>query len=50
MPVQQRGRTLVPPELADHVRAVAFDADAGRLEFVPDAPSCGKKLRWSGPK
>ncbi|MEV4871375.1 hypothetical protein [Streptomyces syringium] len=37
-PVQQRGRTVVLLELAGRVRAVALDADTGRLEFVPNAP------------
>ncbi|GGW76917.1 hypothetical protein [Streptomyces galilaeus] len=26
------------PELAGHVQAVAFDADTGRLDVVPDPP------------
>jgi hypothetical protein len=38
------------PELAGHARAVAFDADTGRLDVVPDAPVYGTKLRWSAPK
>ncbi|MER6103720.1 DUF721 domain-containing protein [Streptomyces sp. NPDC001832] len=38
------------PELAGRVRAVAFDADTGRLDVVPDAPACGTKLRWSAPR
>ncbi|GGU49314.1 hypothetical protein GCM10010211_11820 [Streptomyces albospinus] len=38
------------PELAGHARAVAFDADTGRLDVVPDAPAYGTKLRWSAPK
>ncbi|OKK05273.1 hypothetical protein AMK09_37590 [Streptomyces sp. CB02488] len=38
------------PELAGRVRAVAFDADTGRLDVVPDAPAVGTKLRWSAPK
>ncbi|MGW6600026.1 hypothetical protein [Streptomyces sp. NPDC055036] len=38
------------PEFADRVKAVAFDADADRLDVVPDAPACGTKLRWSAPK
>ncbi|MFB7918661.1 hypothetical protein [Streptomyces sp. NPDC056061] len=38
------------PELAGHVRGVAFDADTGRLDVTPDAPACGMKLRWSAPK
>ncbi|MEW2576724.1 hypothetical protein [Streptomyces syringium] len=49
-PVQQRGRTVVLLELAGRVRAVALDADTGGLEFVPNSPACGKKLRWSAPK
>lgn len=38
------------PELAGRVRAVAFDADTGRLDVVPDAPAVGTKLRWSAPQ
>ncbi|MEV4975328.1 DUF721 domain-containing protein [Streptomyces scopuliridis] len=38
------------PELAGRVRAVAFDADAGRLDVVPDAPAYGTKLRWIAPR
>ncbi|MEU1458616.1 hypothetical protein [Streptomyces avermitilis] len=38
------------PELVDHVQAVGFDADTGRLDVVPDAPAYGTKLRWSAPK
>ncbi|MFI2241201.1 DciA family protein [Streptomyces chrestomyceticus] len=38
------------PELADRVQTVAFDADTGRLDVVPDAPAVGTKLRWSAPK
>ncbi|WP_424864006.1 DUF721 domain-containing protein [Streptomyces sp. MMS24-I29] len=38
------------PELAGRVRGVAFDADTGRLDVVPDAPACGTKLRWIAPK
>ncbi|MFD3664003.1 DUF721 domain-containing protein [Streptomyces sp. NPDC058659] len=40
----------VVPELAGRVRAVAFDAETGRLDVVPDAPACGTQLRWSAPK
>ncbi|MFJ3277840.1 DUF721 domain-containing protein [Streptomyces halstedii] len=40
----------VVPELAGRVKAVAFDADTGRLDVVPDAPAVGTKLRWSAPK
>ncbi|MFE2498830.1 DUF721 domain-containing protein [Streptomyces scopuliridis] len=29
---------------------MAFDADTGRLDAVPDAPACGTKLRWSTPQ
>ncbi|WP_344580136.1 hypothetical protein [Streptomyces lunalinharesii] len=29
---------------------MAFDADTGRLDVVPDAPACGTKLRWGTPK
>ncbi|MFB6977516.1 hypothetical protein [Streptomyces scopuliridis] len=35
------------PELVGRAQAVAFDADTGRLDVVPDAPACGTKLRWS---
>ncbi|MYY03185.1 MULTISPECIES: DciA family protein [unclassified Streptomyces] len=38
------------PELAGRVKAVAFDADTGRLDVAPDAPAVGTKLRWSAPK
>ncbi|MGW6880201.1 DUF721 domain-containing protein [Streptomyces goshikiensis] len=38
------------PELAGRVQAVAFDAETGRLDVVPDAPAVGTKLRWSTPK
>ncbi|MFF9593845.1 DciA family protein [Streptomyces sp. NPDC014646] len=38
------------PELAGHVQAVRFDADAGRLDVAPDAPAYGTKVRWIGPK
>lgn len=29
---------------------MAFDADTGRLDIVPDAPAIGTKLRWNAPK
>ncbi|MFF7364442.1 hypothetical protein [Streptomyces sp. NPDC008125] len=29
------------PERVGHVRAVAFDADTGRLDALPDAPAAG---------
>ncbi|MEV7869687.1 hypothetical protein AB0P17_27175 [Streptomyces sp. NPDC088124] len=32
------------PELAGRARAVAFDADTGRLDVVPDVPACAAKL------
>ncbi|MEU5161197.1 DUF721 domain-containing protein [Streptomyces sp. NPDC020875] len=38
------------PQLAGRVKAVAFDADTGRLDIAPDAPAVGTKLRWSAPK
>ncbi|MFK0182164.1 DUF721 domain-containing protein [Streptomyces xanthochromogenes] len=38
------------PELAGRVRAVAFDADTGRLDVVPETPAAGTTLRWSAPK
>ncbi|WP_411142165.1 hypothetical protein [Streptomyces sp. x-80] len=37
-------------ELAGRARAVAFDADTGRLDVAPDAPACGTKPRWSARK
>ncbi|MFD6478937.1 DUF721 domain-containing protein [Streptomyces anulatus] len=40
----------VVPELAGRVKAVALDAETGRLDVVPDAPAAGTKLRWSAPK
>ncbi|WP_331725545.1 DUF721 domain-containing protein (plasmid) [Streptomyces sp. NBC_01102] len=40
----------VVPELAGRVQAVAFDAETGRLDVVPDVPACGTQLRWSAPK
>ncbi|MER7048881.1 DUF721 domain-containing protein [Streptomyces jumonjinensis] len=40
----------VVPELTGRARSVAFDADTGRLDVVPDAPPCGTKLRWNAPK
>lgn len=42
--------TTAAPELAGHVRAVAFDNDSGHLEVVPDAPAYGTKVRWCAPK
>ncbi|MGW5401380.1 DUF721 domain-containing protein [Streptomyces sp. NPDC003952] len=38
------------PELAGRVQAVAFHAETGRLDAVPDAPAVGTKLRWSSPQ
>ncbi|MFB6807637.1 DciA family protein [Streptomyces sp. NPDC056387] len=38
------------PELTGRVQAVAFDADTGRLDVVPDAPAVATKLRWSAPQ
>jgi hypothetical protein len=38
------------PELAGHVQAVAFSADSGRLDVVPDSPAYGTKLRWTTQK
>lgn len=38
------------PEFAGHVAAVAFDADSGRLDVVPDSPAYGTKLRWTTQK
>lgn len=42
--------TAVVPELAGRVQAVAFDAETGRLDVVPDLPAAGAQLRWSAPK
>ncbi|MFD5208586.1 hypothetical protein ACFWNF_16850 [Streptomyces anulatus] len=42
--------TVVVPELAGRVQAVAFDAETGRLDVVPDLPAAGAQLRWSAPK
>ncbi|MFF3981091.1 hypothetical protein ACWGNF_09670 [Streptomyces sp. NPDC055808] len=38
------------PELAGHVKAVAFDPDTGRLDITPDSPAYGTQLRWSALK
>ncbi|WP_030595007.1 DciA family protein [Streptomyces anulatus] len=40
----------VVPELAGRVTAVAFDAETGRLDVVPDLPAAATQLRWSAPK
>ncbi|MEW2308932.1 DciA family protein [Streptomyces sp. NPDC006864] len=40
----------VAPELAGRARGLAFDAETGRLDVVPDAPVVGTQLRWSAPK
>ncbi|MFJ1803995.1 DUF721 domain-containing protein [Streptomyces sp. NPDC088180] len=40
----------VAPELAGRARGMAFDAETGRLDVVPDAPVVGTQLRWSAPK
>ncbi|MEK8141620.1 DUF721 domain-containing protein [Streptomyces sp. M10(2022)] len=40
----------VAPELAGRVQTVAFDADTGRLDVVPDVQAAGTQLRWSAPK
>ncbi|MEV7167477.1 hypothetical protein AB0N60_35970 [Streptomyces microflavus] len=40
----------VVPELAGRVQAVAFDAEIGRLDVVPDLPAAGAQLRWRAPK
>lgn len=42
--------TAVVPELAWWVQAVAFDAETGRLDVVPDLPAAGTQLRRSAPK
>ncbi|MFF8513220.1 DUF721 domain-containing protein [Streptomyces sp. NPDC015492] len=38
------------PELAGHVRAVAYDEESGRLDVVPDAPAYATQARWCAPK
>ncbi|MCF3179994.1 DUF721 domain-containing protein [Streptomyces polychromogenes] len=38
------------PELAGRAHAVAFDADTGRLDVVPETSAAGTTLRWSAPK
>jgi hypothetical protein len=43
-------RAAAASELAGHVTAVAFDADSGRLDVIPDSPAYGTKLRWSAQK
>ncbi|MFI1015873.1 DUF721 domain-containing protein [Streptomyces sp. NPDC020965] len=40
----------VVPELAGRVKAVAFDAETGCLDVVPDTLATGTRLRWSAPK
>ncbi|MFC9178925.1 MULTISPECIES: hypothetical protein [Streptomyces] len=35
------------PELAGRVQAVAFDAETGRLDVIPDLPAAATQLRWS---
>ncbi|WP_435240091.1 DciA family protein [Streptomyces sp. YPW6] len=40
----------VVPELAGRVTAVAFYAETGRLDVVPDLPAAATQLRWSAPK
>ncbi|MFC9035121.1 DUF721 domain-containing protein [Streptomyces arboris] len=35
----------VAPELAGRARGMAFDAETGRLDVVPDAPVVGTQLR-----
>ncbi|MFE0777092.1 DUF721 domain-containing protein [Streptomyces sp. NPDC058861] len=42
--------TAAAPELAGHVRAVAYDEESGRLDVVPDVPAYGTKARWIAPK
>lgn len=32
------------------MKAVAFDAETGRLDVAPDIPAAGTHLRWSAPK
>ncbi|MGA5474395.1 hypothetical protein ACPCUK_37290 [Streptomyces arboris] len=40
----------VVPELAGRMKAVAFEAETGRLDVIPDVPAAGTHLRWSAPK
>ncbi|MGW9453978.1 DUF721 domain-containing protein [Streptomyces sp. NPDC055632] len=42
--------TAAAPELARHVKAVAYDEQSGRLDVIPDAPAYGTKTRWITPK
>ncbi|MFJ9690354.1 DUF721 domain-containing protein [Streptomyces bacillaris] len=42
--------TAAAPELSGRVQAVAFNAETGRLDIVPDLPAVGTQLRWSAPK
>ncbi|MGW9454226.1 DciA family protein [Streptomyces sp. NPDC055632] len=42
--------TTAAPELAGHVRAVAYDEESGRLDVVPDAPAYATQTRWIAPK
>jgi predicted nucleic acid-binding Zn ribbon protein len=37
----------IAPGLAPHVRAVAFDAEHGRLDLLPDSPAYATELRVS---
>ncbi|WNI20263.1 DUF721 domain-containing protein [Actinacidiphila sp. ITFR-21] len=37
----------IAPDLAPHVKAVAFDADTGRLDLLPDSPAYATQLRMS---
>ncbi|MFJ9428413.1 DUF721 domain-containing protein [Streptomyces sp. NPDC101490] len=41
--------TAAAPELAGHVRAVAYDEESGRLDFVPDVPAYTPQARWCVP-
>lgn len=40
----------VVPELAGRVQTVAFDAETGKLDLLPEIPVAGTQLRWSAPK
>jgi Dna[CI] antecedent, DciA len=37
----------VAPELAGRTRAVAFNAETGRLDIAPSSPAIGTTLRWN---
>ncbi|MEO3976922.1 DUF721 domain-containing protein [Streptomyces sp. CAU 1734] len=43
--VISRWQSIVPPEVAEHLRAVAFDAPTGRLDLVPDTNAWATQAR-----